>query len=74
MKLCLAAGKIAKVTNCQEMRAHLARKRWRLFDPQWVEERLRLASKRGYENDVATFVSKLLLRRKTGGKDDASKI
>jgi hypothetical protein len=62
--LCLAIGKIADKSDGQGLERHFRARRWRLFDVEWVRERLRLASKRGYENDVAFVVSKILLREK----------
>lgn len=59
--LCLAAGNIARKTDRSSLNAHFVRNRWRLFDPRWIRDRLREASKAGYENDIAFVVSKLLL-------------
>ena len=60
--LCMAAGKIAYGSDLAGMRKCFAAKRWTLFDEEWIRGRLLLASKQGYENDVAFVVSKLLLR------------
>lgn len=60
--LCLAAGKIAKKSDRAGLERHFADLGWRLLSPEWVKSRLLAASKRGYENDVAFVVSKLLLR------------
>jgi hypothetical protein len=62
--LCLAAGKIATGTDMAGLMKHFKLNRWRLFDDEWIRERLTTASQRGYENDVAFVVSKLLLRKK----------
>ena len=64
MTLCLAAGKIAGKTDREELERHFKSNGWRLFDPDWVKTELQLASTRGYENDIAFIVSKLLLRDK----------
>jgi hypothetical protein len=63
IKLCLAAGHIASGTKIDELQAHFDAKKWRLFDREWMSERLTVASEAGYENDVAFVVSKLLLRK-----------
>ncbi len=65
IKLCMAAGKIANGSDLVGMRNHFTAKRWMLYDEEWIRERLLTASKKGYENDVAFVVSKLLLRGKT---------
>lgn len=62
VRLCLAAGKIARKSDRNGLLQHFASKGWLLFDLCWVRERLLKASQRGYENDVAFVVSKLLLR------------
>lgn len=62
--LCLAIGKTASKTDQEGLKTHFDSNRWRLFDAEWVKNQLLLASKRGYENDVAFIVSKLLLRNR----------
>lgn len=62
VRLCLAAGKIARKSDRDGLLQHFASKGWLLFDSYWVRERLLKASQCGYENDVAFVVSKLLLR------------
>jgi hypothetical protein len=62
--LCLAIGKIAEKSDGDGLKSHFSAKGWRLFDVEWLRERLRLASQGGYENDVAFVVSKILLRDK----------
>jgi hypothetical protein len=68
VRLCLAAGKIAHKTDRNGLVAHFCDQKpeWQLFDPEWIRERLILASKRGYEIDLAFVVSKLLLRNFVG--------
>jgi hypothetical protein len=60
--LCLAAGHIATENDREKLRAHFAQHQWRLFDEEWILERLAKVSKSGYENDVATIVTKLIMR------------
>lgn len=62
-KLCLAAGKIARKTDRAGLAQHFAANDWGLFDEEWIYRELKSASQKGYENDVAFVVSKLLLRR-----------
>lgn len=62
--LCLAAGRIASKTDREGLEHHFKSNDWWLFDPDWVRKELQLASTRGYENDIAFIVSKLLLRDK----------
>ena len=64
IRLCLAVGKIAGGSDKAELENHFASNGWFLFDPDWIRDGLRNASKRGYENDVAFVVSKILLRGK----------
>ena len=64
VRLCLAIGKIATKTDREGLTSHFAKKNWQLFDPEWVFDRLSKAASKGYENDVAFIVSKLLLRNK----------
>jgi len=62
--LCLAIGKMANRSDGQSLERHFKIRGWRLFDVEWIRQRLRVASQRGYENDVAFVVSKILLRDK----------
>jgi hypothetical protein len=62
----LAAGRIAGGSDRAALRAHFKDNGWRLFDPASIRRELKRASTRGYENDVAFVVSKLLLRRGKG--------
>jgi hypothetical protein len=65
--LCLAAGKMASGTDMEGLKRRFRAKGWTLFDDDWIRKQLAAASEKGYENDVAFIVSKLLLRkRKTG--------
>lgn len=61
VRLCLAAGKIARKSDRDDLRRYFASNGWLLFDSDWICERLRGAARRGYENDIAFVVSKLLL-------------
>lgn len=60
--LALAIGKLAQKSDVVGLKAHFESQGWKLFDPDWVRQRLLTASQSGYENDVAFVVSKLLLR------------
>jgi hypothetical protein len=61
-RLCLAIGKIAVRSDSAALKSHFAANGWTLFTLEWIRENLTLASQKGYENDVAFVVSKLLLR------------
>lgn len=64
VKLCLACGRIASEADRKGLRSHFAERGWELWDEQWLRERLRMMSERGYENQVSSVVAKLLLRGK----------
>ena len=59
--LCLAAGKIRSSADYQKIGTVFATRKWRLFDRAWMIDKLQAASDGGYEDNVATAVSKLLL-------------
>jgi hypothetical protein len=61
-RLALAAGKFAKRTDVEELRAHFESNQWKLFDPDWIREKLKAIVRTPYENDVVHMVAKLLLR------------
>jgi hypothetical protein len=66
--LCLAAGKIANVTDREGLNQHFKANRWLLFDRAWIVKRLMTASNADYENDVIFVVTKLLLHEWPGGE------
>jgi hypothetical protein len=43
-----------------KLRALFGKKGWGFYTPQWLLEELESFRERGYENDVVTFVVKLL--------------
>lgn len=59
--LCLAAGKIYS-DHQQSLQAHFDKMKWLLFTPEWVSERIKSMSDKGYENEVMTVVTKILQR------------
>jgi hypothetical protein len=67
VRLALAAGKI--VSNEDRVKLHklFQKNDWVLLDENWLTTGLAQAAKKGYENDVACVVSKLLLRK--SGRD-----
>ncbi len=67
--LCMAIGKTASCTDRAALSKHFDAMGWRLFDDNWIRTRLATASERGYENDVAFVVSKLLLRKRSTDKE-----
>jgi hypothetical protein len=72
IRLALAAGKIASIEQRQSLHEHFRRRNWTLFDEKWIVKRLRAAAEESYEDDVASVVSKILLResREEGGSGE----
>jgi len=66
--LCLAAGKIVSGQDREALKKHFQEKKWILFDEQWLFERLTGIADSAYEDDVATLVSKLLIRQQSRKK------
>ena len=62
VRLCLAAGKIARPPDHAKLKAHFVKKGWLLFDREWIRKQFQAAAKAPYENNVAVVVAKLLLR------------
>ena len=62
VRLCLAAGRVARRSDRQGLEAHFRSNGWPLFDEAWIRGELEAASGAAYENDVAVVVAKLLLR------------
>lgn len=58
--LCLAAGKIRGSEST--LRSHFENRGWLLLGPSYIQQELTKLRHSGYENDVATVVTKLLLR------------
>ncbi len=59
--LALAAGKVYS-NDESELRKHFKKRRWLLLGPAEIAERLRNFAGHGYEDDVATIVTKILQR------------
>lgn len=66
VQLCLAAGHIATNQDRVLIKKHFNRKRWLLWDEDWLEKELTALSGAGYDNDVAAVVAKILLRKRKG--------
>ncbi len=62
VRLCLAAGHVALVTDRELLQQHMTKHRWRLFDEQWIREQIQKTAQASYENDVAHVVAKLIVR------------
>jgi len=62
VKLCLAAGNIAKKSDVKGLKEHFSAKNWLLFDREWIREQILKTALASYENDVVFVVTKLLLR------------
>ncbi len=63
IQLALAAGRLK--SDQASLHAHFRDKGWLLFDPEWVCEQLKKATKNSYTNSVAVMVAKMLLRKST---------
>lgn len=66
--LCLAAGKVAGENERAKVKAHFKKKKWLFLDEVWLKKKLKSISSIGYEDEVATIVTKLLLRKEKEGK------
>lgn len=64
VRLALAAGKIGGDSDRQNLKSYFGRHRWRLFDEEWICQRLTKFDSESYANDVAMVVAKLLLRKR----------
>lgn len=64
VRLALATGKIAKVTDRDALNAWFDSNGWILFDDHWVQEKLQELKDSRYENDIAFVAAKLALRNK----------
>ena len=59
LALCLAAGKIV-ASDKAGIQSHFDAQGWKLFDRDWIRQRLLHMNTGSYENDVATMTVKLL--------------
>jgi len=66
IQLALATGKIASVTNRDQLREYFTRMDFHLYDEDWVREKLAACGHKAtrYENDPAHVVAKILSRQK----------
>lgn len=62
VSLCLAAAKIFSLEDHELLKAEFNRIGWGLFDTHWIREKLEAAAQRSYEDNIASVVSKILLR------------
>jgi hypothetical protein len=63
--LALACGKIASPEHRDKLRVLFKKRRWRLYDDEWIKEKLTAAAGTAYEDNAATMVAKLLVRKAT---------
>jgi hypothetical protein len=63
VQLCLAAGRIRNATDRAILAKHFRRKRWELWDDEWLRTRLKDLARGGYDNQVASVVAKLLVTK-----------
>lgn len=62
--LCLATGKIASAADRDNIRLLFKKNKWKLFDDEWIRDRLSRCAGDGYQNNVAVVAAKILGRRK----------
>ena len=63
IRLCLIAGNIASAADRYRLTKHFQRKKWVLWDDVWIRRELERLAAAGYDDEVASVVAKLLLRR-----------
>jgi hypothetical protein len=64
VKLCMAVGHIASVTDRRGLSTLFKSHGWSLFDDAWILEKLREAATTSFENDIAHVVAKLIVRNR----------
>jgi len=64
VKLCLAVGKVASEPDRDKIKSLFERNGWVFLDDSWLRKKLLSMSNSGYENEVASVVAKILLRKK----------
>jgi hypothetical protein len=62
VKLALACGKIKSDIDRIKLHAHFKKKKWELWDEEWLKDRIRNMANQSYENQIASVVAKLILR------------
>jgi len=61
---CLAAGKVKSQSDEHALADWFSSRGWEFWGPDWVADGVRALAVGSYENDVATIVSKLIIRQK----------
>jgi hypothetical protein len=64
VELCLATGKVAREEDRSKLRELSTQQGWTLLDDEWLVRSVENLASRGYEDEVATIVAKLLVRAK----------
>ena len=62
IRLCLAAGKVAKNTNREELARYFDEQGWVFYSDDLVKDKLVKLSEIGYENNVSIVTPKILSR------------
>ena len=65
VELCLATGKVAREEDRPKLCQLAESGGWTLLDDEWLVRSVESLAARGYEEEVATIVAKLLVRSKT---------
>lgn len=50
--------------NSENLKKLFGRKKWQLFDDEWIRDKLTGVADGGYEDSVASVAAKILLRNK----------
>ncbi len=66
VELCLAMGKVAREEDRPKLRQLALQQGWTLPDDEWLVRSVESLASRGYEEEVATIVAKLLIRSRQG--------
>ena len=62
IKLCLAVGNVASDKDRQQITEYFDTQDWGFYSDKWIKKELIKLSESGYENDIATVVTKILTR------------
>lgn len=58
----LASGKIASKVDREELSEYFNIKGWNFYSDEWIKNELINLSTSGYENEVATVATKIIIR------------
>ncbi len=64
VQLCLATGKISSDSERVKVKELFIKREWKLYDDEWIADKVKAFASLGYENDVAAVVAKIILKNK----------